>query len=86
MEEIEEENYTEENFKSNKMNKSFKIEEGQFFNHIIFEYNYDDKIADGVLKCYKIINGKKQHFSGKGNYYNDTLSESEELINEALKR
>ena len=86
LEEIEEENYTEENFKSNKINKSFKIEEGQFFNHIIFEYNYDDKIADGVLKCYKIINGKKQHFSGKGNYYNDTLSESEELINEALKK
>ncbi len=85
LEEIEEEHNTETNFKSNKMTELFKLEKGPIINHINLEDNYNDKVADGILKCYKIIN-EKQYLSGKGNYYTEFLTESEDFINETYKK
>ena len=86
LEEIEEENNTEKpNFESNEMRQMFKLENGSFISHTILEDKYNDKTTDGILKCHKIIN-EKQHLSGKGNYYTDILSETEDPTNEIIKK
>lgn len=85
LEEIEEEHNTETNLKSNKMTELFKLEKSPIISHINLEDNYNDKVADGILKCYKIIN-EKQYLSGKGNYYTELLTENEDFINETYKK
>jgi hypothetical protein len=84
LEKIEEKENTQMEFKSDEMNNLMKCEKENYLN-IILTDKYNDKVDDGVLKCYKIIS-EKHYLSGKSDYYiNESLSESDELADETFE-